>query len=526
MAKNYDDLEGLHPGLNGFDLSSDHFTTAYPGTLIPIDFRECIPGDKFDIDIETMIRCQPMLAPILGTFIFRVDFFFVPTRLVWKKWIDFITTIEQDKIPPTQFDGSPPVWAESDDGQIDDIDTSSMSLWDYFKLPRQFKKNASKEARPVDYLRRGYYLIYNEWYRDQNIQEPIDFHNDRTQKVLHRSWRKDYFTSGFTSRQKGDPVSIPLTSTQGVNFNLSENSSNFDFGPVPNYTVSVAGSFPSGLSGNSASALENVLSGFDRTMSAYNTIDWSQVTTFDVSDMRDMFAIQRFMEHNMMFGTRYIEYLKSWFGVAPSDKTLQRPDLIGTIEFPIKVSEVIQNSESNLTPQGNQTGHGLGVGKGQIANYMTEEYGYIIAIANIQPPAVYHQGIPRCLFRKTIFDQVNPAFYNLSYQAVHRREIFATGDLEEDEIIFNYQGRFDECREEHSKISGDLRDKLSFYLNFRNFEEAPVYNGEFIECKPSLDVFAVQDEPPFIIWFYSDIKAMRPLPPVSTPGRIDHIYGE
>lgn len=249
------------------------------------------------------------------------------------------------------------------------------------------------------------------------------------------------------------------------------------------------------------------------------------MTTFDVSDMRDMFAIQKFLEHNMMFGTRYIEFLQSMFGCSPSDKTLQRPELLGTLEFDIKISEVLSTVESEL-PQGNQTGHGLGVSNGEISRYKAEEYGYIIFLANIQPEAVYSQRMPRSLYRKSRFDQVYPQFYNLSYQAIHQRELYGKGDLAEDEKIFGYQGRFDELRELQSYISGDLRTKLFYYSQYREFDAPPVYNTEFIECKPSDEIFAVQDEPPFICWFNWIIKALRPIPELSIPGRIDHVYGE
>lgn len=563
----------IKPKLNGFELSHNHFTTMDMGKLCPIGWLECLPGDIFRLDLQSLIRVQPMIAPILNNLTCDVHAFFVPTRLLWKNWEDFITTIEQDSIPPKTFDGTPPVWLEHDDDStatLKDIDTSAHSLWDMFGLSRIFAKDAKKELRPVDFLRRAYYSIWNEWFRDENLQEPIDFRNSDRQDLLYRAWRKDYFTAGYISRQKGTSPTIPLSGVGSAKWNTT-------FGQVldnvegeallPIYPGSYAreeNKNPVGF-GYSNDTLDNVtkygrLLGIDSNnrflyqanslddstksivFHASNTqtpinreafldylnsnqFDFSQAGTFTVNDLREMFQIQKFLERLMMSGSRYIEFLQSQFGVSPSDSRLQIPERIGGTSFNIKVSEVLQTSSGTAdSPQGNQSGHGLSVSAGSLGSYKCVEFGYILILANIQPPSVYVDRMPRALYRKTLLEQYNPHFVNLSFQAVNRREIYADGTDKDDEV-FNYDGRYDELRECQSYVTGDLYDKLDYYLQFRKFTTAPAFNSDFIECKPDNNIFAVQDEPPFICNFWLNIKSLRPLPLVSEPGLIDHVYG-
>ena len=211
----------IKPKLNGFDLSHNHFTTMEMGLLYPIAWLECIPGDIHRLDLQALVRVQPMISPILNNLTCDIHAFFVPTRLLWKDWEDFITTIEQGSIPPKVFEGSPPVWCFKDDdpeATLPDIDTSAHSLWDMFGFSRIFNKSASADLRPIDFLRRAYYFIWNEWFRDENLQEPIDYFNSDRQDLCYRAWRKDYFTAGYISRQKGNSPSVPLTGTGSVSF--------------------------------------------------------------------------------------------------------------------------------------------------------------------------------------------------------------------------------------------------------------------------------------------------------------------
>lgn len=548
MPKDYNLTTELHPDKNAFDLSHNHFTTMRMGGLYPVCWHECLPGDIFTLDFQALVRVQPMLAPIMNNITVDLHAFFVPTRLLWNKWEDFITTIDQTSIPPKNYEGTPPVWTENEKGEVQNIKVDAHSLWDMFGFSRKFKVDTPKERRPVDFLRRAYILIWNEWFRDENLQEPIDFKNSDLQTILPRAWRKDYLTAGFTSRQKGTASSIPLTGTGSAKwsapFREALDTSTLDiidsqvkpagYGELyasidGTKRFSVLDPSSSGIKINYP--LNNEVSNRDSFLTYLNSnsFDLSSVGTFTVNDLRDMFQIQKFMELLMRAGSRYIEFLQSQWGVSPSDARLQIPERIGGSSFNIQISEVVSTAATELTnqkvnPQGNQTGHGLSVASGHCGNYKCEEFGYIMILANIQPPAVYVDRMPRSMFRKSLLEQVNPHFVNLGYQSVLKREVYADGSAE-DEDIFNYQGRYDELREELSYVSGDFYDTLDFYLNFRRFANRPAYNREFIEVKEDNHIFQVQDEPPFLCNFYFNHKVLRPLPLFNQPGLIDHVYG-
>lgn len=520
MPKDYSTTPELHPDLSAFDLSHNHFTTMDFGFLYPVAWYECVPGDVYTLDYQSLVFAQPFIAPLLNNLTMELFSFFVPTRLLWKDFESFFTTIEQGSIPPRTYEGTPPRWCEKSDGSVVDIVTSSHSLWDMFGLSRIFNPQASKELRPVDFLRRAYYFIWNEWFRDENLQEPIDFHNDTRQTLMRRAWRKDYFTAAFTTRQKGTAPSIPLTGTGKAVWNLTDYNtqsvSNLNNASYLTYTPKGSQSFfyTKDLPKDS---IKNFLDD--------NTIDMSNVGTFDVSDMRDMFQIQSFLENLMRSGSRFVEVLQAIYGTSPTDARLSLPELIGRSKFNIQISQVLQNSAStDSSPQANSAGYGHSVTESWLGNYKAVEPGYIIVLANIQPPAVYTDRMPRELYRFDLLEQYNPYFVNLSYQEIKSREIYSDG-TEQDNDIFAFTGRYDELREKMSYVTGDLYDKMAYYLNFRKFDARPAFNANFIECIPDNDVFAVQDEPPFIVNFWWDTKALRPLPAISLPGRIDHVYG-
>lgn len=553
----------IKPKLNGFDLSHNHYTTMEMGGLYPIAWLECVPGDIHRLDIQSLVRVQPMVSPILNNLTCDIHAFFVPTRLLWKDWESFITTIVQGKIPPETFKGSPPVWLQQDNDpnsvtQLGEINTDSHSLWDMFGLSRIFKKDAIAENRPTDFLRRAYIDIWNNWFRDENLQEEIDYYNSDVQTVLPRAWRKDYFTAAYYTRQKGNSPSVPLNLEGSVTwdkmFSDALDSSFLAFNEGDQHETSLlafntgGSGVPAGfrLEGGRPVDLQDIRYFQDRQSGLVRNevvnrqafLDYlnsnSGVTlkgaTFTVDDLRDVFAIQKFLTRLMSSGSRYIEFLQSQFGVSPSDARLQIPERIGGTTFNIQISEVIATADTinaegqTVNPQGAQSGHGLSVSSGNLGSYKCLEFGYIIVLANIQPPAVYTDRMPRELFRKTLLEQFNPHFVNLSFQDVKNREIYATGE-DVDNEVWAFDGRYDEMREKQSYISGDLYNKLFYYLNFRKFKTKPSFNRDFIECNPGKDIFKVQDEPPFICNFYLNFKSLRPLPLVSEPGLIDHVYG-
>lgn len=586
MSRNYDLINSLNPKLNAFALPHNHYTTMRFGYLYPICYQECVPGDIYDLDLQAMIRVQPLIAPIMTNMTCEIHAFFVPSRLLWDDFVKYMTTVDDTTIPPTPYEGSQPVWAQSDkDKSLKGIIVTNQiqgttypqatrlqayrkdhpnvpfgddapALWDYLGFSRRFSTGAVEEARPVDYLRRCYYFIYNEWFRDENLQEAIDFKNDNEiQWCLYSSWQKDYFTSAFYDRQKGIAPALPITGYANTNFTVDSLPSDVGFDKaVVNSQQTNTGSFrlqttSLGTEGVNQVATFGFTQGqptfpesapatitmsdskaktFAQWLTANNDVDLTNLGTFSVNDMRDMFAIQRFLEGLMRGGSRYIEFLQYNYGVSPSDARLSIPERIGSISFNIQVDEVLQSSESANTPQGNQSGHATGVIQNQLGNYKCEEFGYILLICRIRPPAVYVDRIPKEFFRKSLLEQYSPYFVNLSYQAIYQREIWAQGNTNNttgDAKIFGYQGRYDEMRERQSYVTGMMYNKLAYYANFRTFKTAPALNSEFLACVPDTDIFAVTDEDPFICNFFFDFKSLRPLPLISEPGLIDHVYG-
>lgn len=515
------------PPLNAFDLAHNHYMDLKMGEIYPIGWFECVPADIFDISVDSLIQfINPMLTPILNNIECEIHAFFIPTRLLWKKFEDFITTVDQDSIPPKSFLDSPPVWCQFDDTaqtSLPAIELSEGSLWDTLGFSRKFSTSASKEYRPTDFLRRAYYKIWNEWFRDENLQEPIDYYNSEEQTLKRRAWKKDYFTAGYISRQKGKSPAISLVNSTDYIFKGHIFPDYYKNTEVTQQLV-----YNNSMKEGDNFVKEAVEQGKINAPinTATNPYD---VVSFDTNDLRDMIQIQRFYEKLMTNGSRYIEFLTSQFGVSPSDERLNIPERIGGMKFNIEITQIAQTGAAgtySVAPIGSYVGNGITKASGRIGSYKVEEFGYIMLLANIQPPAIYTDRIHRSQFRKTLLEQVNPHFVNLGFQSVEKREIYALG-TSEDNTIFNFAGRYDELRSMESYITGKLTSSLIGHAQYRSFKTSPSYNADFIESKPDKSVFAVVDdsEPDFIANFNIDCKALRPIPLYSEPSLIDHLYG-
>ncbi len=590
-------VEGNKPSLNAFNLSHNHFTTMNFGLVYPVAWFECVPGDVYDLSYQALFRALPLVSPILNNLTVSLDVYFVPTRLVSDLFTKFITTVDDSVFPPVGFDGTQPTWMQDDDGVTfsdppKNLDYSNGSIWrclGFNSLLEGTKvlNNTTTNFMPLDYLRRCYWFIYNEWYRDENLQPLVNFKSPSKdtsgvdqQRLFNRAWRKDYFTAAFTSQQKGISPSVPLTGTGFTAFSLTDdirddgdylrprfavgagladgNYSNLfiskdsnpafytsygtGLGPVDRLAGTIQGGFDTTFQyrpvrttdGSSlplvagthiGQGIDVSINSFSNWLSKNNNIDFSNVGTFNVSDLRDMTAIQNFFEDLMRMGSRYIEFLQGMYGVSPTDARLSIPERVGGSRFNLDITAVLQTSETTGTsPQAHQSGSINGLTEGLLGKYKVEEFGYILILADIQPPSVYCQRMPREMMRKSLLEQFSPYFVNLSYQAVHEGELYFTAGSDDNEI-FGYQGRYDEMREKMSYASGNVLDTQASYLMLREFETPPTYNSEFIMCRPSNDVFAVTDEDPFIVNFYFDVRALRPLPTISNPGLLDHVYG-
>lgn len=511
MSKVFQKVGGLRPGRSAFDLSYEQKLTCDMGQLIPIMCDEVVPGDYFKIGNEIVIRFQPMLAPIMHQVDVFVHYFYVPYRLLWDDWEEFITRGadgDQALTIPTAFPA----------GGINPGD-----LWDYLGMPTGVVLPA--DNKPMLFPVNAYNMIWNEYYRDQNLQ------NERSltdaSSVARRAWMKDYFTSALPWTQRGTAPALPISGTTSAVFG-SDIETKYNFvGQLENYEVSsdnqgvmtfnrigTPGTFTPG-SGNSIE--------IDNADLNTNTVDLSVASTFDINDLRQAWQIQKWMERNARAGVRYTEFLKAHFGVAPSDSRLDRPEYIGGNRAPVIVSEVLQTSSTDATtPQGNMAGHGLAVNRSYVASYKVQEYGLIMGIMSVMPKPAYQQGIDRQWLRKTAFDFYFPEFAHLGEQPIQTMELYATNSKETNETIFGYQQRFAEMRHKRSQVHGLLRSDLDFWHLGRIFDSPPGLNSDFITCNPDKRIFAVPSEPGLIVSFGNKIKAIRPLPVISEPGLVDH----
>lgn len=490
---------GLQPGRSVFDLSYEKKFTCDMGELIPIMCDEVVPGDVLAIGNEIVIRFQPMVAPILHEVNVYVHYFFVPNRILWDDWEDFITGGSDGTLAPTL-----PTWNVSSNGVG--------SLWDYLGFPTSVTPTG---ALPVDFPRRAYNRIYNEFYRDQTLITEVAATNET---ILLRAWEKDYFTSALPWQQRGTAPALPISGVLSVDAKdeaiLVHNTND-----ATDRTMAHAVTTGDIYTGSAPSATGNARWGATTGLE----VDLSGGTTFDISDLRLAFQIQKWLERNARAGARYTEFLRSHFGIAPRDDRLDRPEYIGGSKMPVIVSEVLQTGETGTTPQGNMAGHAIAVDRRFVSKYRVNEFGLIMGIMSVMPRTAYSQGVDRQWLKSTKYDYYFPEFANLSEQAVIRAELYANGVSGDNNTVFGYQGRFDELRVKSSKIAGDLRSTYDYWHLGRQFGSAPALNQTFIECVPRKDIFAAPSVDGLIVSFGNRIKAIRPLPIMSNPGMIDHM---
>lgn len=509
--RTFQNTGSLSPQRSQFDLSYIKMLTCDMGRLYPVMCDEVYPGDIFQISNQSITRFQPLVAPVLHEVKQNVHYFFVPYRLLWGSksreelsetgdWQDFITGGEDglnaDSIPR---------WSP--------VDTSEESLWDYLGFPVDVDPDGTY---PIDFPRRAYNFIFNEFYRDENLQTEVSWENE---DILLRNWTKDYFTSSLLSQQKGVAPALPISGTTYADFSSSTSILNSIGGTVnPLLNAAVDGS----IHINGANSLSNFL-----TALSDNEVDLSVASTFDIADLRLAFQIQRWMERNNRAGSRYVESLKAHFGVSPRDDRLQRPEYIGGSSSMVIFSEVLQTSQTDAsgTPQGNLAGHGINVSNQFCGKIRVQEHGLIMGVMSYMPKPMYQQGINRQWLRETKYDFYFPEFSNLSEQGILNAEICAVdGDSTHNTGLFGYQGRYDELRIKHNMVCGKMRDTFDYWHLGRQFDplSPPSLNEDFIQCDPTKRIFAVPSETGLVVQFANIINAFRPLPITAEPGLIDH----
>lgn len=490
---------GNRVGRSVFDLSYIKRLTGNMGYLYPILCEEMVPGDKFVIGNEMVFRFFPLVAPVLHEINVFVHYFFVPYRLLWSSWEDFITTGElgdDASVLPTWSSASKAVG----------------TLWDYFGFPVDV---AATDGLPVAWPLRAYNLVWNEYYRNERLQTAVNI--ETSEDILRPNWEKDYFTSMLATQQLGDAAAFPLSGIVNTSW------------PAGSVTAGVPGSPQSvnfadtGADSNAYVNGSNAAQNF-RDFLARGSFDASGISSFDVNDMRFLIQLQRWQELNNRAGTRYTEYLLAHYGVHNGDSRLQRPEYVGGTKNGVVVSAVIQTSETNTTPQGNLTGNGVAVGRGYAGRHFATEFGVILGIMFVRPRTSYEDGINRQWLKTNPYDYFNPAFVHLSEQGVFKAElcnIAGTGN----EAIIGYQGMYDEMRYKPNMTVGKLRTTFNNWHLGRQFNHAspPGLNSAFITCDPRTDIFADQAEHQFVCEFGNLIKAVRPLPYTGMPGLLDHV---
>lgn len=530
----FSDAPAMYMRRTKFDRSHVYKTTFNSGKLIPVFVDEVLPGDTTRMSVNYFARLATPIKPIMDNIYLDWFFFFVPNRLVWDHWQNFCFE-QEDPDDKTDY-VIPTVTATGNSGN-----GYVGSLWDYFGLPVNTAGNLSGiSALPF----RAVYLIWNEWFRDENLQKSVKIQKGDKNEILDSSrvsdqpsWvfssgtsiipgypcpprgkRHDYFTSALPWTQKGPGVNISLTGNAPI-------LATTDTQPAPHGPgIYVA---RDGASDTLfASMTWDTNPSHVRTGSVY--ADLSKVSAITINGLRTAFQMQKFYERLARGGSRYTEVLRSFFGVVSPDARLQRPEFLGSFTKMVMVNPIAQTSATDtISPQGNLSAYGVTASKFHGFTKSFVEHGYVIGFVCARADLTYQQGINKMWLRSTVYDFYWPTFAHLGEQAIELREIYAQG-TKEDTTVFGYQERYAEYRYKPSQITGKFRSSVTggnldvWHLS-QYFSNAPTLNEEFITENPPIKrIIAVQDEPEFLLDIGFRYTTVRPMPMFGTPGLVDH----
>lgn len=516
-----------------FQRNSDNKTTFNTGDLIPIYLDEVLPGDTHQIDVACVMRMATPIFPVMDNAYCDFYFFFVPDRLLWEHWKEFMGENKETAWTPKTEYSVPQVTAPKGGWE-------EGTLADYLGLPTKVE-GISVSALPG----RAYGLIYNEWFRNQNVTQPTlvevtdatttgkndgSATNDSAitlAKPLKAAKVFDYYTGALPEPQKGEPITIPLAGDAPIVGKNVDDGENIEYSlrVVDGGNVRVSDFYinaPDIKFPNGSTRVQ------DESQNAFLYADLGGVTAATINQLRQAFQIQKLLEKDARGGTRYREVLREHFGVISPDSRMQIPEYLGGYRLPINVSQVIQTSSTDGTsPLGNTAALSVTTMNKPMFTKSFTEHGFIMGLAVVRTDQTYQQGIERMWSRKGRYDYYWPVLANIGEQAILNKEIYAQGNAKDDEA-FGYQEAWADYRYKPSKVTGLFRSNAAQSLDAwhyaQDYDALPTLSTAWMEQTDSemKRTLAVQNQPDFIADFYFMNKTTRCMPVYSIPGLIDH----
>lgn len=454
------------------------------GDLIPIFNCEALPGDRISIGADSIVRMAPMIAPVMHRLDISIHYFFVPYRLLWDNWENYIFN-NGTTLPAHPF--------------VKLSTTSPFTynpLLDYLGIPEI--TNSLAEANISPFSIAAYNFIWNEYYRAQYLQTEVGYKlqdGDNTgtplasSTLLKRGWEHDYFTSALPQAQLSNPVSIPIGRIE-LDPNWKINGTN------PFFNTNTTTPLPIGdiqqNIGTTGNIQANVNTGTSIDQAAYDPDGSLVVNPTTITDLRRSYKLQEWLERAARSGSRYIEALRAHWDEISSDARLQRPEYITGVKAPIIISEVLNTSATSTSPQGNMSGHGISLQQGKYGTYKCEEFGIYMGIMSVMPKTAYQQGIPKSFLKiNSPFEYATPEFQHIGEQSIEVQELDANVNVNNAKDTFGYIPRYAEYKFESNRVAGEFRTNLDYWHMGRQFASTPVLNASFIECDPTNRIFAV-----------------------------------